>query len=1016
MRLAARCLCLPILLAVCLAATANAQQVPLVVETDPLSPEEQQKKFHLPPGFEIELVAADPDIGQPMNLNFDAQGRLYVTSSVEYPYPAQGRAGKDTLKRFEDRDGDGRYETIVTLLDDLNIPIGNTPVYRDVIAYGIPHIARYSASREGGPLDEKRVLFGPFGFDDTHGMNNSFTRWLDGWIYACHGFRNTSSVKASDGSSVTMNSGNTYRFRPDGSRIEQLTWGQVNPFGLCFDPLGNMYTADCHSSPMYQLIRGAYYPSFGKPHDGLGFGPLLVEHSHGSTGIGGIAYYAADQFPPEYRDTIFVCNPVTCRINHDRMEQHGSTYRGIEQPDFVSCDDLWFRPVDVQVGPDGALYVADFYNCIIGHYEVRLDHPRRDRHRGRIWRISYKGTAEKPAEPLSPAPDLTKEPLVGLWKRLADPNLTVRMLATNEMVDRFDADSAPWLTRATFVSKIPTQRAHGLWVLHRWGRLDDPFISGFVEKLADDDSPLVRVHLIKALAEREKWEGDSPDIAKLVRGKFTDDDPFVRRAAAEALGRHPDAANLAPLIELCNSTPADDTHLLHTARIALRNQLLVDGMYEAAGKQFAKDRAAMARLLDVSLGVRSPESAEFIVAGLVRGEEPSALRNDLVRHAAQHLRPERLEHLFGLLTVLAPITHEEQARLILTTHQSVAPRGVALSDELRDDAESLVRELLPKADQSSAVLAAQLARELRLADTYDLLASAAVADNIPDAARGASMEACMTLRPDEGVALVTRVVSDGAQSAAARNKAAQVLAAANTDASRAALAGQLAHVPFGLGIEIATGLARNRQGAELLLETVAAGKASPQLLQQQGVRQSLQSAGVPDLEARIAELTAGLPAIDEAITRAIAARRDGFRAASPDLGMGRALFTKNCASCHRAAGEGTKIGPDLDGIGNRGLERLLEDVLDPNRNVDPAFRTTVVQTADGQVISGLLLREEGGVLIFADKEGKEVRVAETDVDERKVIPLSPMPANVSELVGDAEFYHLFGYLLELKAN
>ncbi len=1016
MRRVARSLCLPFVLLIGLATTAIAQQVPLVVETDPLSPEEEQTKFHLPPGFEIELVAADPDIGQPMNLNFDAQGRLYVTNSLEYPFPVQGRAGRDTVKRFEDRDGDGRYETFTTMVDGLNISIGVTPMYRDLVVYTIPNITRYSASREGGPLDEKRVLLGPFGFDDTHGMNNGFTRWLDGWIYACHGFRNTSSVAGTDGHRITMNSGNTYRFRPDGSRIEQMTWGQVNPFGLCFDPMGNMYSADCHSSPMYQLIRGAYYPSFGKPHDGLGFGPTLINHSHGSTGIGGIVYYAAEQFPPEYRGTIFVCNPVTCRINHDRMEKHGSTYRGIELPDFVTCDDYWFRPVDVQLGPDGALYVADFYNCIIGHYEVPLEHPRRDRHRGRIWRISYKGTAEVPAEPLRPMPDLTKEPLEELWKRLADTNLTVRILATNEMADRFDADSADWLARATYVSKIPTQRAHGLWVLHRWGRLDDKFISGSIEGLADDDSPLVRVHLIKALAEREKWEGDSPDIAELVRGKLADDDPNVRRAAAEALGRHPDAANLAPLIELCNSTPADDSHLVHTARIALRNQLLADGMYAVAGKEFAANRAAMARLLDVSLGVQSPEAGEFVIAALASGRAPAAQRNDLVRHAAQHLRPEQIEALFGWLTVARDLPADQRAALILTTQQSVGPRGIALSDKLRSVADSLAREMLAKVDQPSAVLAAQLARELRLADTYDLLANAAVAENAPEAARGASMEACMALRPEEGITLVTRVVSDGGQSAAARNKAAQVLAAANTDASRAALAAQLAHVPFGLGVEIATGLARNRQGGELLLETVAAGKASPQLLQQQGVRQSLEAAGVPDLDARVAKLTAGLPAIDEATTQLIAARHDGFRTASPDLAVGRALFTKNCASCHRAAGEGTKIGPDLDGIGNRGLDRLLEDVLDPSRNVDPAFRTTLIQTTDGQVISGLLLREEGGVLIFADKEGKEVRVAESDVDERKVIPLSPMPANVSELVGDKDFYHLIGFLLELKAQ
>ena len=179
-----------------------------------------------------------------------------------------------------------------------------------------------------------------------------------------------------------MNSGNTYRMRPDGSHAEYFTHGQVNPFGLAFDPLGNLYSCDCHSRPVYQLLRGAWYPSFGKPDDGLGFGPEMVTHDHGSTGIAGIAYYAADQFPAAYRDTVFIGNVVTNRINHDRIEWHGSSPKGIEQPDFVWSDDNWFRPVDIELGPDGALYVADFYNRIIGHYEVPL-HPPRPRPRAR---------------------------------------------------------------------------------------------------------------------------------------------------------------------------------------------------------------------------------------------------------------------------------------------------------------------------------------------------------------------------------------------------------------------------------------------------------------------------------------------------------------------------------------------------------------------------------------------------------------------------------------------------------
>jgi hypothetical protein len=212
-------------------------------------------------------------------------------------------------------------------------------------------------------------------------------------VYANHGFKNDSTVKGVDGLAITMSSGNTYRFRPNGTRPELFARGQVNPFGLAFDERGDLFSADCHTRPQYMLLRGAVYPSFGKPDDGLGFGPEMCPHDHGSTGIAGTMVYAADRFPAEYRNNLFNGNPVTNTVNRDRVEWAGSTPRAVPEPDFLVSADPWFRPVQVVLGPDGAMYVADFYNKIIGHYEVDLKHPGRDRTSGRIWRIVYKGDA-----------------------------------------------------------------------------------------------------------------------------------------------------------------------------------------------------------------------------------------------------------------------------------------------------------------------------------------------------------------------------------------------------------------------------------------------------------------------------------------------------------------------------------------------------------------------------------------------------------------------------------------------
>ena len=200
----------------------------------------------LPEGFEIELVAAEPDIAKPINLAFDARGRLWVSSSVEYPFRAPpDRKPRDTIKVLEDTDGDGRAETITTFADELNIPMGLYP-YRDgVVCFSIPNVWFLRDTDGDGRSDVREKLFGPFDTTrDTHGMLNSFTRGLDGWLYACHGFNNRSTVAGRDGHKITMDSGNTFRMRLDGSRIEHYTFGQVNPFGMTFDRHGDFFTAD----------------------------------------------------------------------------------------------------------------------------------------------------------------------------------------------------------------------------------------------------------------------------------------------------------------------------------------------------------------------------------------------------------------------------------------------------------------------------------------------------------------------------------------------------------------------------------------------------------------------------------------------------------------------------------------------------------------------------------------------------------------------------------------------------
>jgi putative heme-binding domain-containing protein len=431
----------------------------MVRPTPWLSPRDQLAGFHVPPGFEVRLFASEPEIAKPINIAVDSKGRVWVTQTTAYPTPAaDGASPTDAVKILEDTDGDGHADRVTTFADGLNIPIGILPYGEGCLCFSIPNIYYLRDTTGDGVCDTRDVVLGPFDTTrDTHGMVNAMRDGGDGWIYACHGFNNRSVVAGTDGHEVRLESGNTFRFRPDGSRIEQMTQGQVNPFGMTRDEWGYWFSADCHSKPITQLIRGGCYPSFGRADDGLGFLPPTVDHLHGSTAISGIIAIPSDSPIVPLRGQVISGNVMTSRLNRNLLVYRGATARGVELPDFLSSEDSWFRPVDLQIDGSGNIYVADFYNKIIGHYEVPLDHPDRDRTSGRIWQIRYVGGEAGVAGDATKASIAIPESAAQIAAALGDasPRSRVEMLGRLAAIDHWSDE-----VRGVVVGLLGHDNAH----------------------------------------------------------------------------------------------------------------------------------------------------------------------------------------------------------------------------------------------------------------------------------------------------------------------------------------------------------------------------------------------------------------------------------------------------------------------------------------------------------------------------------------------------------------------------
>ncbi len=970
------------------------------------TPEEEMAQFILPPGFEITLFASEPDITKPINMAFDAKGRLWVSQSSEYPIEAGQGEGKDRITVLEDTDGDGRADKIQDFVNDLNIPIGIIPVKNGAIGYSIPNLYRFIDSDGDGKADQREVLLGEFEHKDTHGMVNNLFRGFDGWIHASHGFSNSSTVSGKDGHAVTMTSGNTFRFTMDGSRVEKTTDGRINPFGSDYDEMGYHYSADCHTLPIYQLIWGGNYSQWGKRTPNMGFAPEMMDYGLNSTALSGLVYYTDNQFPEEYRNSFYSGDVVTCRISRNTMEFHGSTPKATRQDDFLVSKDPWFRPVDIKIGPDGAMYVADFYNRIIGHYEVPLDHPGRDRVSGRIWRITYKGQRRE-------VKDWSKASQEELLEGMGNDVLQLRRTVTDELVDRFGKDAVPALVELAADKNTPALKLIQVnWALFRLDALPEESLANALTH-AD---PRVRVHAYKLLSNYAQLNSVQRNQAI---GDLSDANPHVRRAAAEMLSLHIDPSSFRKLVEIHGQIPAEDTHLNYTVSLAIFNHLKDPSIMKTAVGETWPDREA-GLLTMVMSDLENQEAGEFVMKQLMADKVPGEKWASYTESAVAYSSLGSLSGFLGWLRQASAADSGKAYLLASAAVQGVDRRGIdipqAYQHWIREVASGILSAPdLPKEDNKGGIgFAIAMASRLKLDGVKDRLRALVLTKNIQEEIRSQAAKALVQMDRDGNTVFVLKRISDGGETALVRSRFVSALDGELTSETRRQLAESMGNAPPEVQEAIAVLLAVNDAGKQELISAVKNGHVAAGILKIRAVEERFLN-GVTEAHQKDFEmLTANVTPVSEEKQQLIANRLASFNPTKSSATAGKAIFQSNCGICHQIRNEGGLIGPQLDGIGNWGQEALATKILDPNRNITENFRNYWISLKNGQTVTGLYRREEGQSLILANQSGEEFSVSKADVAEQVISKSTLMPDNFDQVLTPQAFNDLLIYLLNEK--
>ena len=971
-----------------MAGPVPAADPPAAKQDGPLAPAEARARFRVPDDLAIDLVVSEPEIAQPVSVNFDERGRLWVVEYRQYPEvaglkvlsrdgvwrvvfdrasppPPHHFRGLDRITIHEDADGDGRFERHKTFLDGLNIVTACARGRGGVWVLNPPHLLFYKdEDNDDVPDGDPEVRLEGFGLEDTHSVVNSLRWGPDGWLYAAQGSTVTGRVKRPGSAEPPVHSMGQliWRYHPETRAYEVFAEGGGNAFGVEVDAKGRIYSGHNGGDTRgFHYVQGGYFRKGFDKH-----GPLSNPYAFGY--FNAMKHPAVPRFthtfaideggtlPGPYRGKLFGVAPLLNHVVMSEVIPDGSSFRTRDLGFPVTTPDKWFRPVDIEPGPDGALYIADWYDGQTSH--IRNQEGQIDRTNGRVYRLRAAGS-----KPLAPF-DFSKKTTRELVDLLGDPNRWTRRTALRLIGDRKDASVAPLLSKMALEGAGQTA-LEATWALNLVGGLDDPtalrlldhadpFVRLWTARLACDPgrvSPAVAAKL----ADRARVEPDVGARSQLAcsarRIPAADGLPIVRNLIA----RDEDAGDIhLPLllwwaIESRAETDRDAVVALFRdpgfwARPIVRGTIAERIMRRYAATGSRKDLLTCAELLKLAPG---PDSAKALMAGFEAALEGRSLP----------VLPDELAEALG----------RYQGGSVLVGLRRGRPEAVdeairALGDEQADKGRRLrYVQVLGEVDQPRAV-PALLALACRSTD---------------DALRGAAMAA---LRRYESPEVAPAVL------------------------------GALGGMTEDLRAEALALLASRPSSAIRLAEAVDSGRFDPRTVPLEVVRM-LRLRG----DARLARLVRKhwgevRPATSAELQAEIDRLGAVVRAGPGDPRKGEPIFARKCAGCHALFGVGGKVGPDLTTYRRDDLESMLLHIVNPAAEIREGYAAYMVSAVDGRTLGGVLGDQDPRIVVLRDAQGRDISIRRDEIEDMAASRSSLMPEGLLRDLADRDVRDLFAYL------